>query len=222
MSGIITSNPYGSVVHRGDISDISGLVCWTSHRGRVKWVDQTTFQELSLVLREYGRRYRASHPGLNRVKCMRWWKNNHEYATAACRDWHRRHREEIRKYRRAYHKIKYQTDSIYRLMSILRRATLRVFDGRAKELNSMALLGCSIEEAKQHIEHQFKPGMSWDNHGAGRDRWNIDHILPLDSFNLDDPEQRKSACHYTNLQPLWQSENLAKGNKVLDIHNKVS
>ena len=57
--------------------------------------------------------------------------------------------------------------------------------------------------------------MSWNNHGFGNDKWHIDHIDPLDSFDLTDPMQLKEACHYTNLQPLWQPDNLHKSNKIL-------
>lgn len=58
------------------------------------------------------------------------------------------------------------------------------------------------------MERQFKPGMSWDNYGQYG--WHIDHIKPLARFDLRDPVQVKQAWHYTNLQPLWWHENLAK------------
>lgn len=72
-------------------------------------------------------------------------------------------------------------------------------------------LGCTIEELKAHLESLFKPGMTWDNWGHTGDVWHLDHIIPLASFDLTDPEQVKLACHYTNLQPLWATENLQKG-----------
>jgi len=59
---------------------------------------------------------------------------------------------------------------------------------------------------KSYIEGMFKDGMSWSNHGE----WHIDHIVPVSWFvkNHQDPY----VCnHYTNLQPLWKHENLAKG-----------
>ena len=53
--------------------------------------------------------------------------------------------------------------------------------------------------------------MSWDNWSIKG--WHIDHIRPCSSFDLSDPTQQKECFHYTNLQPLWASENLKKNNK---------
>lgn len=75
-------------------------------------------------------------------------------------------------------------------------------------------LGCSIDFFKLYIEKQFKIGMTWKNYGVKG--WHLDHIIPIASFDLTDPDQFKKACHYTNLQPLWWYENLAKGAKILN------
>lgn len=84
--------------------------------------------------------------------------------------------------------------------------------GRVRGLKGKsALVGCSATELHTHLESLFQPGMSWENYGFGADRWHIDHKIPLASFNLAIPEQQALACHYTNLQPLWQKDNLAKG-----------
>ena len=79
-------------------------------------------------------------------------------------------------------------------------------------LKSIDLLNCSISHARQHLESQFLPGMTWENHSP--DGWHIDHIKPCSSFDLTDPEQQKICFHYTNLQPLWATDNLSKGKKV--------
>ena len=71
----------------------------------------------------------------------------------------------------------------------------------------MSMLGCTLAEARAHIEAQFRPGMSWENHGE----WEIDHIRPVASFDLTDPDQARAAAHFTNLQPLWSVENRRKG-----------
>jgi len=51
--------------------------------------------------------------------------------------------------------------------------------------------------------------MTWENHGE----WHIDHIKPCSLFNLLNEDEQKKCFHYTNLQPLWASENLSKGCK---------
>lgn len=52
--------------------------------------------------------------------------------------------------------------------------------------------------------------MSFENYGE----WHIDHIRPLASFDLRDPDQVKAACHFSNLQPLWAAENIRKGARI--------
>ena len=75
-----------------------------------------------------------------------------------------------------------------------------------KNSKARELIGCSYQELKQHLQSLFVEGMSWDNFGE----WHIDHIRPCASFDLTDPEQQKECFHYTNLQPLWAADNLAK------------
>ena len=66
----------------------------------------------------------------------------------------------------------------------------------------------------EHIELRFKEGMTWENHGNGEGKWNIDHIIPL---KYDNPtlEEQIERLHYTNLQPLWSDDNLKKGNRFI-------
>ena len=76
-------------------------------------------------------------------------------------------------------------------------------------------IGCSTYNLRIYLESKFQPGMSWDNYGdkKGIRCWEIDHIKPLSKFDLSKKDELKKACHYTNLQPLWKSENRKKGNK---------
>jgi hypothetical protein len=70
------------------------------------------------------------------------------------------------------------------------------------------ILGETFDNVRLHIEKQFKDGMSWDNFGE----WHIDHIIPLSSGKNE--EEIIKLNHYTNLQPLWAEENLAKGARL--------
>lgn len=75
------------------------------------------------------------------------------------------------------------------------------------------LVGFSLHELKLHIERQFLPGMTWEN----MDRWHIDHILPLASFEFSEPSDPgfKAAWALTNLRPLWAEDNISKKDKRL-------
>ena len=52
--------------------------------------------------------------------------------------------------------------------------------------------------------------MSWDNYGE----WHIDHVIPLSLWDLSKKEDQEMATHYSNLQPLWAKDNIAKSNKL--------
>ena len=75
---------------------------------------------------------------------------------------------------------------------------------------SVDMLGCNVEDFKDHITAQLRDGMTWENYG----QWHIDHIVPL-KYGTPTVEEMVERLHYTNTQPLWASENCAKGNKYI-------
>ncbi len=99
------------------------------------------------------------------------------------------------------------------MSNIIKRAGLGkdIITGKLLTKQCLELLGCAIDKVVKHIEAQFEEGMAWDNYGYYS--WHIDHIKPCDAFDLTDPAQRAECFHYTNLQPLWAEDNLAKGAK---------
>lgn len=91
----------------------------------------------------------------------------------------------------------------------LRSRLRKTIHGRKHGLSPVRHLGCSVDELKKHLESQWQEGMSWDNYGYYG--WHIDHIIPLSTFDLTNPDDFKKACHYSNLQPLWKDDNMKKG-----------
>jgi len=127
----------------------------------------------------------------------------------------KRYQKEHPEKRRSYEKEKIKNDPVYKF---IRRTRSRIKNlikeaGCKKIYKTIELLGCTALKAKEHIEKQFKEGMTWENHGFYG--WHIDHIIPCASFDLTDPKQQKKCFHYTNLQPLWAKENISKGAKIL-------
>jgi hypothetical protein len=115
--------------------------------------------------------------------------------------------------KRAAERHRRATNSQLRSASIIRSRIKRALKGHAKSGSALTYLGCSIEHARKHIERQFLPGMTWENHSLRG--WHIDHVRPIATFDLADEDQRRQAFHYTNLQPLWAVDNLAKGKRLL-------
>lgn len=75
------------------------------------------------------------------------------------------------------------------------------------------IVGYTVQELKEHLESQFKDGMSWENYG--KYGWHIDHIIPISlwKYNSYGDREFKQCWALANLQPLWAKENKSKGNK---------
>jgi hypothetical protein len=110
-----------------------------------------------------------------------------------------------------YERKKLKTDMRLVLKKRLRNRLYKVLKGNNKSKSTMELLGIPhLDFLKTYLECKFKEGMTWEN----RHLWHIDHVLPCSSFDLTKPEEQAKCFHYTNLQPLWASENLSKGNRI--------
>jgi endogenous inhibitor of DNA gyrase (YacG/DUF329 family) len=84
-----------------------------------------------------------------------------------------------------------------------------------KQLSAMTLIGCSIEYLKKHIESQWLPGMTWENHTTNG--WHVDHIMPCNTFDLTNIEEQQKCFHYTNLRPLWGLDNISRPHDGSDL-----
>lgn len=107
--------------------------------------------------------------------------------------------------------MKWKNDINFRVASCLRQRVRDTMSRKSKAVSALDLVGCSIVELKAHVESLFKKGMSWDNYG--RAGWTLDHILPCKMFNLSLLTEQQKCFHFSNLQPLWYSENSSKGSK---------
>lgn len=129
-------------------------------------------------------------------------------------EWRKENRKILNEKHLVYEKNRKLNDAKFKIIKTLRsRLGCAVRRQNSHKNNTtIELLGCSVSFLKEFLESKFKDGMTWKNHGE----WHIDHIKPCASFNLLDEEEQKKCFHYTNLQPLWASENLSKGCKYID------
>jgi hypothetical protein len=142
---------------------------------------------------------------LNRAK-------NIEQRKEAERQWYLQNKDRKLASNNARKKERRLTDPLFVLKERLSSRINKVFRGLSKSKSTLDLIGCSLEEAKRHIESKFQTGMVWDN----RSEWEIDHIYPLSLAKSK--EELEKLCHYTNLQPLWTLDNKRKGNSVANLN----
>ena len=116
--------------------------------------------------------------------------------------------ESHREYAKAYRSMKRSSDLNFKLADNLRSRLRDALHGRSKSAHTLELLGCTLDFFKGYIEAQFQPGMTWENWSY--EGWHLDHERALANFDLSDPKQQSEAFHYTNIQPMWGKENIAK------------
>lgn len=174
------------------------------------------------------------------LKCIKLYysinKNNPEFMKRKRENTNKSHKRlsstpKYREYQNNYRLNKYKSDKEYREKCIKTSSawrskarknnpSVRAIDNCRRRVSSFLKksddkfskeIGCNVKEFKAYIESKFQEGMSWENYG----KWHVDHIYPLSAAYKEGEQSFLKACHYTNLQPLWASENIKKGDKTI-------
>lgn len=148
---------------------------------------------------------------LKKIKDKERYIKNKDKFKHYSREYYRNNKDVIVKKQILLNKTKYENDINFKISHNLRSRLRIALKRNYKNGSAVRDLGCSIIEFKQYLEAKFEPEMTWENYGING--WHIDHIRPLSSFNLNNKEELLQAVHYTNLQPLWEADNLSKGAK---------
>jgi len=150
----------------------------------------------------------------HRALVKRWCENNkekHDKIKQAYieknpnyyKDYYRANKEERYNYRRK----QYHENPTYRLKIKFKDRLSKALKKNHKKGKTVELLGCTIQEYKLYLESLFKPEMNWENHGSV---WEIDHIKPVSSFDLNLKEDQLKCFHYSNTQPLFTTTEIAR------------
>jgi len=138
-------------------------------------------------------------------------KRNKKAALGYGAKWRKANARQIAEARKA----RYQSDPAFRAQLSMRRlidrAAIAAKTGRPG--GNMTVLRYSKEEFMRHIARQFRPGMTWDNHGE----WHIDHIIPIAKLIAEGEKDPAVINALTNLRPLWAQENLKKGSQQISL-----
>ena len=200
------------------------------------------------IIKEYGKLYRENnkdktkiyynankdkikethkiYTNKNKVKIKenqkRYYLENKRKIYNINKKWRENNVDLVKFYKKKYKANKFQNDPLFNLnnnIGSLIRDSFR-YKGFKKSSKTLIILGCSIEEFKQHLESKFETWMNWENKGNPKDgilelnkTWDIDHIIPVSSAKTE--EDIIKLNHYSNLQPLCSYTNrFIKRNKI--------
>lgn len=146
-------------------------------------------------------------------------RENYAIEKAAGKVWYQKYPDKYRKSYKARRAERRRTDPLFKFSCDLRARIHRSIKkiGGSKDRGTIDIIGCTIQELRDHIASQFLPGMSWQNHGI--DTWHIDHKVALKFAKTT--EEIQALWHYSNLGPLWAVVNLKKGAMTLEKFEHV-
>ena len=110
-------------------------------------------------------------------------------------------------------KSRRDSDLNYKLACNLRSRTNEAFKSQnvRKTNKTFDLIGCSHSFLKQWIIYQLYGNMTIENYGSV---WQIDHCLPIVSFDQMDENDMKKCFNWVNLRPMYSNENNSKKAKI--------
>ncbi len=178
----------------------------TNNKERVK-INQRKWYDKNL---EYKKQYDVSFRNENLLEIQKyqkdWYLNNKEHKASYDKNYKKLNRLLINEKAKLYRR----TNPKRRIISNIRTRLCKLVI--KKSSHTVDLIGCSPDFYIKHIENQFTESLNWDN-------IQIDHIIPFAYFDVENSEELKKACHWTNTQPLLISDNLSKNDSLpQDFH----
>jgi len=185
---------------------------YRTHRSEKREYAMRYWKEHSTRMKEGHKRWKKEHPN--------YWKNYQEEHQGRLREidknWQENHKEERRIIRRRYNAKRgatLQGKLENRMRTGIWSSLRKNKAGRKWE----ELVGYTANDLKEHLEKQFKNGLTWDI--FFEEGYHIDHIKPQSLFHYETPEddEFQECWALENLQPLKRKENLIKGNRYESV-----
>ena len=170
-------------------------------------------------IREINRKYAETHKEQISLKNKRYAEKNSDKIKARCI----KNKAKYAKTKRDYYRKRRKEDPIFHLHYIMSNLILTSLKTGTKTKKTEELLGYSIQELKEHLEKQFEPWMTWENHGLTATQpcqtWHIDHIIPINTFHIEEPGDAEFTKCWSleNLRPLDSFYNVRRPKNGSDI-----
>lgn len=190
-----------------------------SNKDRIKELNKKYRYENKDYIKSYMEGYRdQNRESLNKKK-REHYKENKDYYIENAKQNYRENKFRHNEKSRVRKNSRRREDALYKLRcntsTLIRNCVGR--NGGNKSKKTIQILGCLIEEFKQHIEEQFEPWMNWSNWGVNCGEydktWQLDHIVPTASARSE--EEVIKLNHYSNFQPLCSKRNKEKGDSLI-------
>jgi hypothetical protein len=148
------------------------------------------------------------------IPCVKEYnKNSDRYSKQSNKEKHKEYQEKHKEKWKCLKREAYANDVQYKITQTLRNRFYMVLKKGIKTSSILDIIDCSVKEFQIYLEKQFTPEMNWENHG---DIWEIDHIIGCVNFNMECIEEQKKCFHYTNMQPLFKTSDIAKSFGYID------
>lgn len=159
------------------------------------------------------KRYRAKYPDKARMAEKRRYAKHPENKIAAAKRWMLSHPETAKTIKRRHDAKRRSAPKGKLSMCMSSGINDSLNRGSKGKRHWEILVAYTADQLKRHLEKQFKPGMTWENHGT---YWHIDHKIPIAAFNFETPEDLdfKKCWALKNLQPLEAIKNKSKRDKI--------
>jgi len=178
------------------------------NKAKVKAIQRKYRENNKKEINARERKWREKNKEIIAAKQRKYREDNKEIMTFKKRIYLQRKDVKERANKRSRERRK--EDPLYRLTLNMRCALHKSLKSAQLKKNNRTFkyISCSPSFLLDRLERQRKErGLDEDYH--------IDHMLPIDSFDLKDAEELRRCWHWSNLQSLDPEDNLRKSNNII-------
>ena len=182
-----------------------GIKRYQNNKEHILKQQQNKKDEIKLYRKEYNQKNKEKHSINNKI----WRENNKERKREMDKEY--QSRPEVKSRINERTKERYKTDLLFKLNFTLSNRIRQTLKYGKSNQSWKDIVGYNEKELKAHLESKLIEFMDWDDYLEGS--IHIDHIRPIDSFNMENLEEFKECWSLENLQFLWATDNVKKIDK---------